>query len=423
MISNAGDLSSLSTPSSLPPTKNLSLLQGIATSFVAFFIFNLAIGFLFYSLLEMLTANSDVESAFSLLLWAGGFLTCGLLLVPAILLAFCRFFGWNPPAGLLSLRLPPLSLMLFFYPLILLAGHWLSTQTIVAYLLLPLIHIVAIGTPITFILQISLSGLKDVSPQRKWGALSVGLTLSPFLIFMVEIMAFVFPLILLAVWVSRDPERLMQLNQLTETLRQPLANPEDVLETLKPYLAEPSLVLTFLFFAGLVVPLIEEAIKPIGVWFLYSRTRGVLDGFVAGALCGAGYALLESFLLGSAKSDWLFAVLGRSGTGAIHIFASALVGATLTEVWQNQRYVRLILAYLIAVFFHGVWNSFAILTALRAVTPTDQGFWALPLTQSLATIAPLAILLLAVLGIGGLWLFNRQIRRRQQSNLLSLNQG
>jgi hypothetical protein len=136
-----------------------------------------------------------------------------------------------------------------------------------------------------------------------------------------------------------------------------------------------------------------------------------LDGFVSGALCGAGYALLESFLLGSTKAEWLFAILGRSGTAAIHIFTSALIGAALTTAWQRRGVLRLILAYLIGVFFHGVWNGFAILSALRSVSPSEEGFWSLPYTQNLAIIAPLAILLLACLALFGLWSCNQQIRK------------
>ena len=384
---------------------------GLTISLLAFFLFNLAFGSALASLLELLTPNGDSESSFSLWLLASGFFTVGLMLVPPALLAFYRFLGWNPPIWLVSVRFPSLTILLLTYPLILLGGSWLSTQTILAYLFLPLFHIAAIGLPIAITLNISLKGIKSVSPQRKWGALSVGLTLSPFLIFILEILAFIFPLTILAFWVSQDPQRQSHLLQLSETLRQPSANTQVVLNELQPYLNEPAVILTLIFFAALVVPLIEEAVKPLGVWLLYGRTRSALDGFVGGALCGAGYALLESFLLGSSKSTWLFAVLGRSGTAAIHIFTSALIGAALTIVWQRRSVLRLILAYLIGVFFHGVWNGFAILSALRSVSPSEEGFWSMPYTQNLATIAPLAILLLACLALFGLWSFNYQIRK------------
>jgi len=385
--------------------------QGLTTSLVAFFLLNLALGFALSSMLELLTPKGDPESSFSLWLLASGFFTVGLLLVPPAILAFYRFLSRNPPAWLVSLRFPSLTILLLSYPLILLGGSWLSTQTLLAYLLLPLFHIAAIGIPIAITLNISLKGLQSVSPQRKWGALSVGLTLSPFLIFVLEMLALILPLAILAFWVSQDPERQKHLLELNETLRQPLANPQAILNELQPYLNEPAMIFTVIFFAALVVPLIEEAVKPLGVWLLYRRTHGALDGFVSGALCGAGYALLESFLLGSTKAEWLFAILGRSGTAAIHIFTSALIGAALTTAWQRRGVLRLILAYLIGVFFHGVWNGFAILSALRSVSPSEEGFWSLPYTQNLAIIAPLAILLLACLALFGLWSCNQQIRK------------
>lgn len=401
------------TTESTAPTGNrwFSLIQGLATSIAAFFLINLAAGLVLYSIFESATPNNDIEAISSLLLLASGFFTIALLLIPPILLSISRFMGWSLPGWFTSLRLPPLGALILAYPLILLGGYWLSTQAVAALLILPIFHIAAISIPILAILHLSLKGISEVSLQRRWGALSVGLTLSPLLIFIMEILATLLPFGLIALWVSLDSERFRQLNQLTRTLQQPLENPQAVLEILEPYLSDPSLILTFLFFAALVVPLIEEAIKPLGVWFLYGRTRGALGGFVTGALCGAGYALLESFLLGSSNTDWIVAVIGRSGTGAIHIFTSALVGSALTAAWQSNRYFRLFLAYLIAVFFHGVWNGSTILFALRSLSTAEQGFWLWPLTHNLATIAPLTILLLACLAIWGLWSFNRQFRK------------
>lgn len=389
----------------------VSLGQGLATSLAAFFLFNLALGLALYSILEFFAPNGDAESSFSLWLLASGFLAVGLLLVPPAILAFYRFLGWNPPAWFVSIRFPPVTILLPTYALILIAGSWLSTQSLAAYLFLPLFHIAAIGIPIAITLNISLKGLTTVSLQRRWGSLSIGLTLSPFLIFILEILAFILPIAILAFWVSLDPKRVEQLLQLNQTLRQPLANPQAVLNELQPYLNQPAVIFTVIFFAALVVPLIEEGIKPLGVWLLYGRTRGAAEGFVGGALCGAGYALLESFLLGGTKSEWLFAVLGRSGTAAIHIFTAALIGAALASAWQRHSYLRLVVAYLIGVFFHGVWNGFAILWALRSISISEEGLWNSPYTQNLATIAPFAILLLASLALFGLWSFNQQIRK------------
>jgi hypothetical protein len=293
----------------------------------------------------------------------------------------------------------------------LLGGHWISQQSVAAYFLLPFFHVAAISLPILICLQLSLRGINGISQQRKWGALSVGLTLSPLLIFLLEILASLLPLALLALWVSLDAERVRQLNQLAEVFRQPRSNPQTVFEHLRPYLSETTPILTLLFFAALVVPIIEEALKPLGVWFLYGRTSGALDGFISGALCGAGYALLESFLLSSSKSEWSLAVLGRSGTGAIHIFTTALLGSALTDTWQSRRYSRLLLAYLVAIFFHGTWNAFAILSALYSLADAQHGFWQAPFTQNLATVGPFIIPLLACLALVGLSAFNRRIRK------------
>lgn len=395
------------------PSKTLALWQGLATSLAAFFLLNLALGFFLFAVLEIITPNAGDKTDFSLSLLAGGFFTVFLLLIPPILFAFFRFFGLGEPTWLTALRFPPLGVLIFFYPLVLVGGTRLSAHPLLAFFLLPLFHVAAIGIPIVAILQISQKDLKGISPQRKWASLSVGLTLTPLLIFILELFAILSPLILLSVWISLDPERSNQLNQLNEALRQPSADSQAIMDILQPYLSEPAVVFTLLFLAGFVVPLIEEALKPLGVWMFFGRTRGALDGFGVGALCGAGYALLESFLLGSTQSDWLFAVLGRSGTGAIHIFTAALVGAALTTAWQNHRYLHLAIAYLLAVFFHGAWNSLVVLAALRSISESNRGFWQLPLAQNLALAAPLAILFLTCLAILGLWSFNTRMRCEQ----------
>ncbi len=408
---NANPSELLTASQSNPQTKRYSLLQAVATSLAAFLMLNLALGFFLYSLLEILNPNADSENAFSLLLLSSGFLTVGLLLIPPLVLAFCRFVGWRTPALISKLRLPSLPILLGAYVLTLISGSWLSSHSMLAFVFLPLFHVAAIGVPIAAILQISLRGIHGTSLQRKWGTFSIGATLAPFLIFIMELFAFIIPLILLAIWISLDAQRLHQLEQLNQILRQPFVDPQLLLDATQPYLVEPAVVLTILFFAALIVPLIEEAMKPLGVWLLYRRTRGALDGFVGGALCGAGYALLESFMLGSSKAEWLLAVVGRSGTGAIHIFTSALVGAALTTAWHRHRYLRLIIAYLISVFFHGIWNGFAILAALRSISASDQGFWSFSLWRNFASAGPFAILFLACLTIVGLWIFNQQIRK------------
>ena len=70
--------------------------------------------------------------------------------------------------------------------------------------------------------------------------------------------------------------------------------------------------------------------------------KGLTDqeGFVAGLLCGAGFALLENLLyfmnVGTAE-EWLFMVIGRAGTGVLHMFGSALMGWGLARTWREGK--------------------------------------------------------------------------------------
>jgi RsiW-degrading membrane proteinase PrsW (M82 family) len=163
-------------------------------------------------------------------------------------------------------------------------------------------------------------------------------------------------------------------------------------------------------FGAVIVPLIEEALKPLGVWFLAGSRLTPAEGFAAGALCGAGYALLESLLLSSnGGTEWVSLAFARIGTGVIHILTSALTGWALASAWAERRYLRLGAAYLGAVLIHGLWNG---LTVLMVVAGLSQALGE-PADPALAQIgewAPYGLVALAVIGLAALMWANWRLR-------------
>jgi RsiW-degrading membrane proteinase PrsW (M82 family) len=179
-----------------------------------------------------------------------------------------------------------------------------------------------------------------------------------------------------------------------------------------PFLLQPGILVTILFYAAALVPLTEELFKPLGVWLLIKRPLTPAQGFAGGVLSGAGYAALESLISASAQGGetWLTLITARTGTGIIHVAASGLVGWGLASFWQNRRWGVLILRYFGAVCLHGVWNLFSILlafTELQNYSPFLQK-GVLPLVVA---SAPTSLTITAIGALILLVLTNRKVRK------------
>jgi hypothetical protein len=141
-------------------------------------------------------------------------------------------------------------------------------------------------------------------------------------------------------------------------------DPSALSQVIEPYLHQPGFVFLVVAVAAVLIPLLEEAFKPLGMWFLAGRKMTSAQGFVAGLISGAVFALLESLftLSPAAGSDWAGVVVGRMGTGLLHVTCSGLVGWGLAAAWRHQKYLQLGGLYLLAVLMHGTWNTFGLLS-------------------------------------------------------------
>ncbi len=134
--------------------------------------------------------------------------------------------------------------------------------------------------------------------------------------------------------------------------------------------------------APLSAPLVEETAKGIGIvllfWLMRAEFDNVRDGFVYGALVGAGFNWFESALyvqqnfvqFGDAPFGFQlgarYAWLGLAG----HAMLSGIFGASLGVARATRsrfwRYVAPILGYLIAVIAHAWNNSLPLVFAIVA---------------------------------------------------------
>ena len=338
-----------------------SVIQFGLSALATFILWSLAFSVLLIGLSARLGSLGGVSLGaaddLQLFLVAGGLAFCGLLLLPSAWYSLRRLTGrpvQQSPA--IFRRLRP-TLLIFLFPLLVGTGYLVSQNSAISWLLLPPIHVLAVSLPILWLAYLAVRDLPLGSPQRAWGSFASGLTLSPLLILAAELVAL---LVGLGAWifvVVMRPELLETVNDLAERLSSSASSPEIVLRILQPVVSNPQVIFTVLVFGAVIVPLIEEALKPLGVWLLAGRKLVPAEGFALGALSGTGYALIESLFLASNSQDWAFVIFARIGTSAMHILTAGMMGWALASAWQSGRYARLGATYLLAVLLHGLWNG------------------------------------------------------------------
>lgn len=351
----------------------------------------------------------------SLFLLATGLAFSGILLVPSAGYALLSLVGkTNVP----SLSIPniwflrPTILLLVLAPL-LLAGNWIYQNSEFAWLFLPPLHILGVGLPILWLVHLGKRNLSVGSAQRTWGVLGSGLVLSPLLILVVEIAVLVIVMAVVTIYLSSQPGLSAKLAGLVQRLSTAPPTTRMVQRILGPYLLQPGVIFSVLAIGAVIMPLIEEALKPVGVWILIGRNLSPSAGFVAGLLSGAGYALFESLAFASSAEDWALVVVARIGTGLMHILTTGLVGWALAVAWRQGRYLRLGMAYLTAVLFHGLWNGLTLLGVgyqLIPEPPQQPSF-----IYNLASIAPLALGVLSITMFVYLLWANSALKRAKQN--------
>jgi RsiW-degrading membrane proteinase PrsW (M82 family) len=176
---------------------------------------------------------------------------------------------------------------------------------------------------------------------------------------------------------------------------------------LEPFLVRPSDP-----FSVLVVGLIEEGAKILGVILIARRRRPVseVDGLILGAAAGMGFAALES--MGYTFTEFLTSQGSLSATvmtmlirGVLSPFGhgtwTAILASVLFQPTSGKRFRwlwQVFLAYLGVVLLHALWDG---------LPPIVGGFF----TSNWAVV--IAQVFVGLIGFIILWLRWRRARRRQ----------
>lgn len=345
-----------------------------------------------------------------LMLFAAAVTALGIGLLPSAGYSFLRLIGKPTTRRLPYPDWMRPTLLILALPLVMAGGYLVANYTPLAWLLLPPLHILAVGLPVLWLVHLASRDLPAGSPQRVWGLFASGATLAPVLAFIAEVLLFISGAMVWGVWASTQPELLRELTSLAARIQEAGPTPELLQHIFQPYLTRPMVWVAAIGYIGLLVPLLEELLKPVAVWLLIGRGLTPVEGWTAGVLSGAGFAFAESLMLSSSGQDWAFLVFARIGTGMIHSLTAGLVGWGLASAWSQGRYLRLGATYLAAVSIHALWNTMTIASTASEVVGLGVQFipdWALEASR----VLPFVLGLMALLAFTSLLLINAYFLR------------
>ncbi len=337
------------------------------------------------------TAADDLASP---VLDAISMIFCTLLLIPTIYYNIRRLKNKGVREGVIpAVKIWHLVVVAAVWFFIVLSGSLLAGSFRYGWVVAAPLFPFGLALPVAGLAWIAAGGLPAGSRLRLWSVFGMGMVGSTFLAVIAEYLVVGVGLIVLGVLVLAHPELRSVLAHLKNQLNN-VSDLQSAVTILAPYLENPLILGTItLFFAG-IGPMIEEAVKPLAIWFLGKRLRSPSEGFALGALCGAGFALLEGLLAASGSPNmWAVGMAGRAVSSLMHITASGIMGWGIASVRLEKHYVRLVGAYLAAVLIHGSWNGSIILMVFGSLqislSKNTPG-----LVSALAVVTGLGVLLL-----------------------------
>lgn len=301
------------------------------------------------------------------LVLASALIFIGAILLPAVYFGIQRLRGKEIAAG--SPR--PLKI----WEAILIVAAWIGVSFLAQALfdfgnlgwLTPPFYLLAIILPVYLLVRLATGGLEAGSRQRFWGVLATGMAVGTSIAVVIEVVLLIVGILGVGVYLGLNPQLLTGFQQIANQLSN-TGNLDEILTVASPWLTSPWLILLGLFFFSVLTPLIEETCKSIAPWLIFDRLSTPAQGFVVGALSGAGFGLLES-LLASVTPDtgWASTLLVRGGSTMMHIAATSITGWGIAAFRSNKRFRFVIGAYVLAMFIHSLWNACVVIIVAGGV--------------------------------------------------------
>lgn len=287
----------------------------------------------------------------------------GLILLVATFVSLQKFFQKESAERDSSFSITILQLIigLLITAAVIFTGEQISENTQLNWVLLPVLTIPAVTLPIVLALGLAIRKLPLGPRWQSWNVFGLGMTLTPFLLVFLEVFALMFIFIFVVAFIVSQPNLPAEMERLSQQLY--LLDPQSqaARDLLLPLITKPAVLSVALGYFSIIVPLLEELLKPLGVWLFARKLTSRAQGFALGALSGAAYALIETLGVSAQTTDWASLLFTRIGTDLLHITTSALMGAAIFGAIQNRRYLQLFGTYILSISLHGLWNMLAIL--------------------------------------------------------------
>ncbi len=352
----------------------------------------LLVAYAFAGLVRSELTQGDGPPPLQALVLASAFSLVGVALLPSAYYSIERLRGVDVPAARPnSVKIWQGILLLLLWLGVSMLAQFLVDQNIWKWFTPPL-YLLAIGIPIYFLIRLATGGLNAGSRQRFWGVLAVSMILGTTLAIIAEAVLVLVALLGLGLYLGFHPEQVAAFSQIADQLTS-APSVEQVLSLIGPWLNSPFVVgLALLFFSGFA-PVIEETAKSIAAWTVYDRLTSPAQGFVVGALGGAGFGLLESLLAAATPdSSWASTLMIRGASTMMHIMAASLTGWGIASFRARKDARVLVGSYALAMTLHGLWNASVVMIAFGGLR-TEFNFNASDLTGSV------------MMGLGGFMLF------------------
>lgn len=134
-------------------------------------------------------------------------------------------------------------------------------------------------------------------------------------------------------------------------------------QNLQGVVLTPLFVFGMFFVLSIVVPLIEELFKAVGVVLMAYRHPTIQQALWWGLLGGAGFGVAESLLNGNmalGEMPWSILAPLRFGTTLLHCLTGALMGLGWHALLSHRRFWPWLKRYVQAIVLHGIWNGLTI---------------------------------------------------------------